>query len=85
MSILCVVVHVQQVAQTPEVMQAYCDHSGISREMAYQDAKCFAVQEGKIITKGKPKVPKELESGATFDLGNFVCEFDQDIDYDSYK
>ena len=43
------------------------------------------LQEGKTITKGKPKMPKELESGSTFDLGNFVCEFDQDIEYDSYK
>jgi hypothetical protein len=41
--------------------------------------------EGKVITKSKAKLPGLLGSGATFELGNFVLEYDQEISLEDYK
>jgi len=41
--------------------------------------------EGKVVTKGKSKLPQMLESGAMIELGNFVLEYDQELSLDEFK
>lgn len=38
-----------------------------------------------VVTKGKAKVPSELESGAIVELGNFCCEYDQQVALEEFK
>jgi hypothetical protein len=38
-----------------------------------------------VVTKGKAKVPAELESGAILELGNFCCEYDQEVPLAEFK
>lgn len=37
------------------------------------------------MTKGKAKVPSVLESGAIVEVGNFCCEYDQDVPLEDFK
>eukprot|EP00775_Hariotina_reticulata_P011378 gene11378-11527_t len=41
--------------------------------------------EGKVITTGKAKLPGNLESGMTFELGNLVLEYDQELSVEDFK
>lgn len=38
-----------------------------------------------VVTRGKAKVPKLLSSGTTFELGNFVLEYDQPIATEDFR
>lgn len=38
-----------------------------------------------VVTKGKAKVPSVLESGAIVELGNFCCEYDQEVPLEDFK
>jgi len=37
------------------------------------------------VTKGKAKVPPVLESGVILELGNFCCEYDQEVPLEDFK
>lgn len=38
-----------------------------------------------VVTKGKPKqLPHVLESGAILELGNFCCEYDQEVQLEDF-
>lgn len=39
----------------------------------------------KVVTKGKAKAPPVLQSGAILELGNFCCEFDNDVPLEEFK
>lgn len=39
-----------------------------------------------VVTKGKPKtIPHKLESGSILELGNFCCEYDQEVPLEDFK
>lgn len=39
-----------------------------------------------VVTKGKPKqMPHKLESGVILELGNFCCEYDQEVQLEDFK
>lgn len=43
------------------------------------------VRSFQVVTKGKPKVPKVLESGSILEIGNFCCEYDQEVPLEEFK
>lgn len=50
------------------------------------DGACVVLDmEGKVVTRGRPKLPPALEPGANLELGNFVMELDQALQYADFK
>lgn len=53
--------------------------------MLHKQAVLNAVQDGKVVTKGKIKTDAACESGSVLEIGYFVAEVDKPMDAEQFK